>query len=360
MNEGNTNEYKWYTIDIGGTQFKLPVRYQNVALITQDVNSVIVRAIDTETNKYVAIKKVNHLFQNSIWAKRIYVKLKLLIHFNHREALVVQLRNVYTPEQNLDDFQTLYFVFNYVDYDLNAIIRCYRWKLPEDRIKYYIYSLLRILKFIHSAGISHRNLKPENIGFNRSSNITVGYYKVFLGDKRYGDKLDIWSVGCIMGEFILGQPLFCGDDSLDQFDQIFDIIGTPDLAILNDYKISEITSYIRRLPVRPRIDYNECFGYRCSPTRKKVTYGISPEGIDFLDSLLTFDYRMRPTVEEALMHPYLKEYHNPAKEPTAELFLDENVDEDYEIDTWKNLIWQMVQEFEPPSWANEIDETVEL
>ncbi|CAF0888685.1 unnamed protein product [Adineta ricciae] len=231
MAESNTDNDKWYTIDIGGTQFKLPVRYQNVALITQNANSVIV------------------------W-----------------------------------------------------------WLSPE----------------------------------------------VFLGDKRYGDKVDIWSVGCIMGEFILGQSLFCGDDSLDQFDQIFDIIGTPDLAILNDYKISEITSYIRRLPVRPRIDYNEWFGYRCSPTQQKLTFGISPEGIDFLDSLLTFDYRMRPTVEEALMHPYLKEYHNPAKEPTAELFLDENVDEDYEIDTWKSLIWKMVQEFEPPSWANEISETVEL
>jgi serine/threonine protein kinase len=57
--------------------------------------------------------------------------------------------------------------------------------------------------------------------------------EVFVNWERYDDKLDIWSVGCIMAELILLRPLFRGNDLVDQLIKIFDIIGTPDLDTLN-------------------------------------------------------------------------------------------------------------------------------
>ena len=57
---------------------------------------------------------------------------------------------------------------------------------------------------------------------------------MYVNQKQYNQKLDIWSIGCIMGELILLRPLFPGADHVDQLNRIFDIIGTPDLAILND------------------------------------------------------------------------------------------------------------------------------
>jgi mitogen-activated protein kinase 7 len=57
---------------------------------------------------------------------------------------------------------------------------------------------------------------------------------VYVNQKQYREKLDIWSIGCIMAELILLRPIFRGSDHIDQLNKIFDIIGTPDLATLNE------------------------------------------------------------------------------------------------------------------------------
>jgi serine/threonine protein kinase len=56
---------------------------------------------------------------------------------------------------------------------------------------------------------------------------------VYVNQKKYRDKLDTWSVGCIMAELILLQPTFRGSDHIDPLNKIFDIIGTPDLTTLD-------------------------------------------------------------------------------------------------------------------------------
>jgi serine/threonine protein kinase len=58
--------------------------------------------------------------------------------------------------------------------------------------------------------------------------------EVYINQKHYREQLDIWSVGCIMAELILLQPAFRGADQKGQLDKMFDILGTPDLATLNE------------------------------------------------------------------------------------------------------------------------------
>ncbi|CAF4765913.1 unnamed protein product, partial [Rotaria sp. Silwood2] len=58
--------------------------------------------------------------------------------------------------------------------------------------------------------------------------------EVFINWERYDEKVDIWSVGCIMAELILLKPLFAGTDHIDQLTKIFDVVGTPDLATLDE------------------------------------------------------------------------------------------------------------------------------
>ncbi|CAF1544055.1 unnamed protein product, partial [Rotaria sordida] len=74
--------------------------------------------------------------------------------------------------KKLNDFKTLYLVFNFLDYNLNQIIKRSK-PLPEDHIRSIIYSIIRGLKFIHSAGIMHRDLKPANIGIDRELNVAI-------------------------------------------------------------------------------------------------------------------------------------------------------------------------------------------
>ncbi|CAF3626901.1 unnamed protein product [Rotaria socialis] len=289
MTSNSESQGEWYTTDCGRTQFTLPVRYQNLVHIGYGASGTVIRATDTETGKYVAIKKIFHPFRSQMHAKQTYQRLKQLMYLNHPDAQVVQLYNVFTPEKNIDDFQTLYFVLNYVDYDLSRVIKR-NVPFTEDQIKYIIYSLLRGLKFIHSAGIFHHELNPSDIGMDKNSNIAM------------------------------------------------------QLLILADCRQKQ------------KKDYNVLFGFKYDPVTKTLTSGVSPEGIDFLDCLLTFDHRTRPTAEEALSHPFLKTFHNPMDEPTKEFLVDEHQAKVYSTAEWKSIIWQMIEEFVPPFWINDEDD----
>ncbi len=57
---------------------------------------------------------------------------------------------------------------------------------------------------------------------------------MYINQDQYRDKIDIWSVGCIMAELILLRPVFPGTDHIDHLHKIFEVIGTPDTATLNE------------------------------------------------------------------------------------------------------------------------------
>ncbi|CAF2972749.1 unnamed protein product [Rotaria sp. Silwood2] len=351
-----------------------------------------------KTGQYVAIKKLLRPFHTPTHAKRTYRELKLLICLNHRDADVIQLYDVFTPEENLKDFKTVYFVFNYVDSTLQKVIKR-RTPIPEDLIKQIIYGLLRGLKFIHSAGIIHRDLKPANIGIDKELNIAIldfglsrvasdsyqtGYVatrwwrapEVIINWERYNEKIDIWSVGCIMAELILLKPIFPGKDHIDQLHRILDVTGTPDIQTLNEICTSEPRSYISRMTPKAKQDFNQLFGFQYDSTGETPISGVSPQGkfqikevrikinfipfcflitgIDLLDKLLSFDHRDRPTTEKALTHEFLDQHHNPTEEPTMEPIVDEHENRQYTVEQWKSIVWQMVKDFVPPPWSNDV------
>ncbi|CAF4337044.1 unnamed protein product [Rotaria magnacalcarata] len=173
MTSNDSEQDGWYTTSCGNCIFTLPTRYQNLVHIGYGTYGAVGRATDILTGKSVAIKKLLQPFQTHIHAKRTYRELKVLIHLNHPDSQVVQLYNVFTPEKNANEFKTLYLVFNDAGCDLNRMIK----KLPptESYVKHMTYSILRGLKFIHSADIIHRDLKPSNIGTDRNSNATVSF-----------------------------------------------------------------------------------------------------------------------------------------------------------------------------------------
>jgi serine/threonine protein kinase len=96
------------------------------------------------------------------------------------------------------------------------------------------------LTYIHSLGICHRDIKPQNLlvdpqthslkvcDFGSAKRLVRGeinvsyicsrYYRapeLIFGATEYTNAIDVWSVGCVMAEMLLGQPLFPGDSGVD-------------------------------------------------------------------------------------------------------------------------------------------------
>jgi glycogen synthase kinase 3 beta len=124
--------------------------------------------------------------------------------------------------------------------------------MPPLDIKLYVYQLCRSLAYIHSLGICHRDIKPQNLLINPetrelklcdfgSAKILVAgepnvsyicsrYYRapeLIFGASEYTPAIDIWSSGCVMAELILAQPIFAGESGIDQLVEIIKVLGTP-------------------------------------------------------------------------------------------------------------------------------------
>jgi len=289
-------------------------------------------AINKKTGKTVAIKKNKGVFQQLCDAKRILREIKLMSFFDHDD--IVGIVDVIVPDENeMETFEDVYLVLQKMDMTLAKVIKSV--KLTNRHLQFFVYQMLRGLKYIHSAGVIHRDLKPENILVNGSdcnlkitdfglsrgvckeeeNNLTeyvvTRWYRapeVMCSAKQYDAKVDVWSVGCIFAEMILRKPLFPGGNHLEQLRIIFEILGTPGDDNLNWIKTPEAKQWVRHIIPHRGI------------TIQKIFAKAAPEAQDLLARMLQVDPTKRISVIDALAHPYFTEQHNPAKEVTCEKF----------------------------------------
>ena len=209
-------------------------------------------------------------------------------------------------------------------------------QMPNLFIKIYAYQLCRALAYIHKLGTCHRDIKPQNIlidpkkhilklcdfgsakkfvkGEPNVSYICSRYYRapeLIFGASEYTTMIDVWSVGCVIGEFILGQPLFPGENGADQLVEIIKILGTPnkEQIIAMNPKYNEY-----RFPIIKAFPWNKLFPQKTDPA-----------AADFVSKLLVFEPLKRLKPMEALLHPYFDELRNertrlPNGDPLPDLF----------------------------------------
>ena len=207
--------------------------------------------------------------------------------------------------------------------------------------------VLKGLKYVHSAGVLHRDLKPSNLLVNASCDLKIGDFglartstesnnfmteyvvtrwyrapELLLSCDSYDASIDVWSVGCILGELLSRKPILPGKDYIDQLKLIIRTLGTPSDDELEFISASKARSYIKALPYAPAPNFNKMFP------------GASPDAIDLLKKMLQFDPRRRITVDEALEHPWLKELHNAESEVTAAAAFKFDFEEQ-KVDEWE-------------------------
>lgn len=128
--------------------------------------------------------------------------------------------------------------------------------LKDIHNRFIIYQIVKGIKFLHSAQIIHRDLKPSNVLLNSDCHLKIcdfglarsliadkegsdmilteevatRWYRapeVLLGSQTYEKSADIWSIGCILGEVLLGKPMFPGNSTLNQLERIISFTGNP-------------------------------------------------------------------------------------------------------------------------------------
>eukprot|EP01120_Amphizonella_sp_Union-15-10_P015631 TRINITY_DN8079_c0_g1_i1.p1 TRINITY_DN8079_c0_g1~~TRINITY_DN8079_c0_g1_i1.p1 ORF type:complete len:377 (-),score=44.90 TRINITY_DN8079_c0_g1_i1:105-1235(-) len=325
---------------------------------------VVWAAQSIETKEKFAIKELHHLFDEQI-LKRTLREIRLLRHFDHPN--IIPLIDLFVT-QSKASFDTIYMVFPLMDMDLHKLINSGA-KITNQHNQLFTYQILRGLKYLHSASVLHRDLKPKNILVNSNGELRIGdlgmgrgesgpslrmtlleevatpYYRAPEGilskTDSYDRSVDVWACGCTLAELILKRPIFPGKSSPELISLIIDTIGSPTQDELEKIPDSRYKEFLKSLPRKPKCNFRDLF------------LNADPLALDLLEKVFVWDPEKRITVEQALAHPYLKELHDPKDEPAANsLFISvetgEGSSKDYltpSRDQLRGLIWKEITYF---------------
>lgn len=374
-----------------GIDWDVGPEYELIRQIGSGSYGVVCEAKNIHTSEIVAIKRISGIFDDPVNCKRLLREILVLRYLDHPN--IIQIKSIIKPK-NLETFNEIYIVMEYAPSDLKKLLIS-PIHLREDQIKLIVYNILCGLKYMHSANLLHRDLKPANIliykdceikicdfGLARTlpkekklsvintidkhrdsakpprklsrfkeelesslrlgltNHVVTRWYRapeVILMERSYGKSIDVWSVGCIIGElcemlqentpcYSDRSPLLPGnscfpmsprkqsrsnneleENNLDQLNVILQLIGTPtdeDAGYITDVKsVAYLRSFRRR-----------------SNTELSHLYPHSNSAIIYLiESMLQFDPRKRITIEEAISHRYFDDIRNLAKEVCADL-----------------------------------------
>jgi c-Jun N-terminal kinase len=366
---------QYHVIEVGDTRFEVLRRYTDLQALGSGAQGVCCSAQDTKADRKVAIKKLSRPFQNITHAKRAYRELKLMRLVNH--VNIIGLLDVFTPQKSLDEFQDVYLVMELMDANLCQVIQM---ELDHERISYLLYQLLCGIKHLHSAGIIHRDLKPSNIvvdrrctlkildfglarsrahNHNMTPYVVTRYYRspeVVLGMK-YGPNVDIWSVGCIMGEMVRAHVVFCGTDHIDQWNKITELLGTPSREF-TDRLHSTVKDFVTSRPHREGIPFERLFSDNYFPPNSQQYEQLNSRNArDLLSKMLVIDPKHRMSVDEALQHPYINLWFKDDEVygPPPGHYDDSAEADELTVQQWKELIYNEVRDYEAKNGADQPD-----
>lgn len=228
----------------------LPLRadsFEKLEKIGQGTYSTVYRARDVETGRIVALKKVrfdNFQPESVMFMSREITILRRLDHRN-----IMKLEGIITSRLSC----SIYLVFEYMEHDLAGLVSCPDIKFSVAQVKCYMQQLLSAIEHCHLLGVMHRDIKASNILVNNegvlkladfglanilrpkhkqilTSRVVTLWYRppeLILGSTSYGVSVDLWSVGCVFAELLIGKPLFKGRTEVEQLHKIFKLCGSP-------------------------------------------------------------------------------------------------------------------------------------
>uniref|UniRef100_A0A6N2MSW4 Protein kinase domain-containing protein n=1 Tax=Salix viminalis TaxID=40686 RepID=A0A6N2MSW4_SALVM len=294
---------------------KVADRYLKREILGEGTYGVVYKAIDTKTGHTVAIKKIRLGRQKEGVNFTALREIKLLKEL--KDPNIIELIHAFPHKGNL------HLVFEFMETDLEAVIRDPNIFLSPGDIKSYFQMTLKGLAVCHNKWVLHRDMKPNNLLIGSNGQLKLadfGLARIFgspgrkfthqvfarwyrapellFGAKQYGASVDVWAAGCIFAELLNRRPFLQGDSDIDQLGKIFQKLGTPTTLLWHD---------LEWLP-----DFVEYSSQITQPWRK-LCPTASDDALDLLSKMFTYDPRTRISVQQALEHrPAPKrESHNP-------------------------------------------------
>lgn len=289
------------------------MHYKILGLKGEGTFSQVFKAQNLKTGKFVAIKCMKSCFDTMEQVNKlreIQALRRLSPHPN-----IIQLQEALYDKKS----GSLSLVFECMDKNIYEMTGTRRTLLTEDRIKLYVYQLIKAICHMHENGIFHRDIKPENIlmiqdrlkladfGSCRgiyskqpfTEYISTRWYRApecLLTDGYYSYKMDMWGVGCVFFEIMTLFPLFPGNNEADQVHKIHNMLGTPTPEILAKFKKNASKHMNFNFPTSRGTDLS-----------RLLPPNTSPQCIDIMKRLLEYNPEDRITAKQALQHPYFGE-----------------------------------------------------
>ena len=289
-------------------------KYEVLGIVGEGAYGIVYKCLNKVTNKYVAVKKFKET-QDKLVQKTMKRELAMLQMLRHEN--VVEFQESFVSKGNF------FLVFEYVEKNLLEVLEESPHGLSPKLIRSLVYQMCKAVAYLHKNNMIHRDVKPENLlidenlnlklcdfGFarkvklNKNNNnidtmtdyVATRWYRspeLLLSGGIYGPEVDYWAIGCIMGELADGNPMFPGEDEVDQLDCIIKILGNLPESLVNMYYENQIYNGKELLHVKK------------PETLEKRYLGIlSPTAIDFMKGLLELDPNKRLSGENVFKHKY--------------------------------------------------------
>lgn len=308
--------------------------YEYLNKIDEGSYGIVFRAKDKVTGEIVAIKKIKLQTENEGFPITSIREINILLSIQNEN--IINISEIVVG--NTTD--KIYCVMEYMDYELKALLNDKTYIFNWSHIKCLFKQLLSGLDYIHDNWIVHRDLKTSNLLLNKNGTLKIADFglarkysdplknytklvvtlwyrapELLLNCNKYGPSIDVWSCGCILAELILREPLFQGENELDQMNKIFKVLGTPNENTFPEWL---------QLPNTKIINFKVYEHNKLKDKFDEMKMEVSDLCLDLLNQMLLYNPNKRITAKQALKHKFFEELPLPCSQQEMPIFPETN------------------------------------